>query len=153
MEDVKIQPGDFLFFQDIDSLEEEKIIITFVNEEKDLIKYKSEKNLDKEYTDKYSSMSRTVFFRKYRILAVDDYDDIIHAKLSVIENIQFGDYYLEANNFTIEDEFIIKLGSSTYHQIFHELEKESNEITILMNHFHIGYAILNGRKFRGYIDS
>jgi hypothetical protein len=153
MEDVKIQAGDFLIYEDIESYEEEKIIITFVDYEKDIIKYKSEKNFNKEFSDNISFVSRTPFYRKYKILVVDDYDDLLYAKLSVFENLQIGDYFLEINSLTNEDEFILKEDSSTYHQILKELEKDSDEITIQMSHFHIGYAILNGRKFKGYIDT
>jgi hypothetical protein len=153
MEELKFQVGDFLFFEDIDSDEEEKIIITAVDYENNIIRYKSEINFNEEISVSTSFMLDTLFYRNYKILEVDDYNGFYYAKLSAIENLQIGEFIIEINSLTKEDVFIIKKGSSTYLQMLHELENNSNEITILMNHFHIGYAVLNGSKIKGYIDT
>ena len=153
MEELKFQVGDFLFFEDIDSDEEEKIIITAVDYENNIIRYKSEINFNEEISVSTSFMLDTLFYRNYKILEVDDYNGFYYAKLSAIENLQIGEFIIEIYSLTKEDVFIIKKGSSTYLQMLHELENNSNEITILMNHFHIGYAVLNGSKIKGYIDT
>jgi hypothetical protein len=153
MEDVKMQEGDFYYNENIDSNERQKMIITMVDYEKDVLRYRNVNNFDKEFSINISVISRVPFFRRFNILEVVDYEDVIYAKLSLIDNLQIGGLILDLQKLNIEYEFIIKKGFSTYHQIIQEIEKDSGEVTIMMNNFYVGFAVVNGRKFKGYIDA